>query len=70
MSVEIENPTTNHSWISNQLFAKVLEKHQESGRDVIVHELDIEPAVGKGENYTSSMMRVAIKYSVGDEEEQ
>lgn len=51
------------SWLSDALFKGILEKTAEG--DVQIYDVKVEAAVSKGENYSSQMYRVTLKYIQG-----
>lgn len=63
MSLETTDPfTANYPWISNAFFERILRReHQDN--TIVVKDYTLEPAVGKGENFASQMLRVHVNYS-------
>lgn len=52
----------SYPWISNSFFEQILRReHQDN--TIVVTDYTLKPALGKGENYGSEMLRVRVKYS-------
>lgn len=50
------------AWVTAEFMEKVL-KNSESDQSIKVKDLKMKPAVGKGDNYGSDMVRASVKYS-------
>lgn len=62
MSSEHDQFVTNYPWISNEFFENILRReHQDSS--IVVKDYILKPAIGKGENYASQMLRVRVNFS-------
>lgn len=49
------------AWLNNDLFEKILSKSDES---IHIKRIDIQPAFGNGENFSSQLMKVNVEYIV------
>lgn len=47
------------AWLNNDLFEKILSKSDES---IHIKRIDIQPAFGNGENFSSQLMKVNVEY--------
>lgn len=54
-----QETTGQYSWLNKMLFERILYR---SGAMIKVEEFDVEPAFGNGENYSSNLIRVNVKY--------
>lgn len=54
-----EEITNQYSWLNKMLFERILCRSRPMLR---VDEFDVEPAFGNGENYSSNLIRVNVKY--------
>lgn len=53
-----------HKFLNNQFFTGVLRaKHSDAG--IVVDAIELKPALGKGENYSSDIIRAKIHYTTG-----
>lgn len=55
-------------WITEELLAKVLQDGGEETTEdnrVVVYQVKADPAVGKGENFSSDLTRVSVKFTRG-----
>lgn len=64
-----ETPLTDPSincprWLTKDFVRKILVDNFENDSDIIVHDLFVQPAVGKGENFASCMLRVRVDYTL------
>lgn len=51
--------TGQYSWLNEMLFERILRR---TGEMIKVEEFIVEPAFGNGENYSSNLIRVNVKY--------
>lgn len=56
------NFTELYPWITNKFFQKILQSDQ-NNNNIKVQSILIKAALGKGENYTSQMLRVKVTYT-------
>lgn len=55
-------------WINQELLAKILRGDEEPITEenrVDIYHIKADPAVGKGENFSSDLTRVSVKYTKG-----
>lgn len=52
----------NYPWISNSFFERIL-RHEHKDNTICVKNYTLQPALAKGENYASQMLRVRVNYS-------
>lgn len=64
MTDTIENFGELYPWITNKFFEDILRTDQ-NNKYIKVNNITIKAALGKGENYTSQMLRVKATYSTG-----
>lgn len=58
-----ESPSLTPDWLTVDFLETILrELHQT--KSVIVSDFDVQPAVGKGENYGSVLLRVRVKHAL------
>lgn len=58
----MSEPFTQHKFLNAKFFQNVLRrKHCDAG--LVVDKIDLKPALGKGENYSSDIIRSVIHYS-------
>lgn len=61
-SQSTDNIAVNYPWISNAFFERILRReHQDN--TIVVKNYSVKPALGKGENYASQMLRVRIEFT-------
>lgn len=57
------------NWITEELLAKVLQGDEEEETTdenrVVVYQIKADPAVAKGENFSSDLTRVSVKFTKG-----
>lgn len=56
------------SWITDELISKVLQGDDAETTDenrVVLYQVKADPAVAKGENFSSDLTRVSVKYTKG-----
>jgi hypothetical protein len=56
--------TKKYSWIDRTFFENILKKKLASEKTITVHNHSIKEALGKGENYSSHMLRAFVTYSI------
>lgn len=54
--------SVNYPWISNAFFEKILRREHKDDT-IIVNDYTLKPALGKGENYASQMLRVRVNFT-------
>lgn len=55
-------------WISMEILEKILQGNDEEATDdnrVVIYQVKADPAVAKGENFSSELTRVSLKYTKG-----
>lgn len=50
---------SKYSWINNELFERILSKQ---GDAIKIQQLDVQPAFGNGENFSSQLLKVNVEY--------
>ncbi|XP_037043490.1 uncharacterized protein LOC119079604 [Bradysia coprophila] len=75
MSSETETESNHNKmqlacpWINSSLFEELLRKDFPAS-DIIVHDYRLKPALARGENYASQMIRAEVNYSMNGENKQ
>jgi hypothetical protein len=64
MSEENLQNSVNFHWMTKEYFQEILRKDV-GDSSVIVEDFQVSPALGKGENYSSQILRVVVDYSCG-----
>lgn len=57
-----DNYAANYPWISNSFFERIL-RREHMDNTIVVKDYTLQPALNKGENYASQMLRVRVNYS-------
>lgn len=52
----------DYSWISNVFFERIL-RREYNDNTIVVKDYTLTPAIAKGENFTSQMLRIRVNYS-------
>lgn len=54
----------NYPWIDKSLFEKLIRKDYKNNETIIVEQFSLEPALNKGENFLSQMIRARVDYKI------
>lgn len=55
-----------YPWINGLLFEKLIRQDYSSNDDIVVEKYSLVPALKKGENYLSQMIRATVDYKVNE----
>lgn len=55
---------SQYRWLNEALFEKILQRERANGKIRVIN-FTVKSALGKGENYTSQMLRVRVNYRDG-----
>lgn len=56
----------NYPWINTSLFEKCIQKDHKNDDVIIIDSFTLAPALKKGENYLSQMMRAKVDYKINN----
>lgn len=56
----------NYPWINISLFENLLRKDYKNNEIIVVEQFSLEPAIKKGENFLSQLMRAKVDYNINN----